>query len=62
MEAELYMAFQKTNLDVLSSEINTELSGSTVVAIFMHEDRLYSFNVGDSRAILLNYEFEEWRA
>ena len=30
------------------------MSGSTVVAIFIHEDKLYCFNVGDSRAIIIS--------
>lgn len=55
------MALQKTNDDLLNSEINTELSGSTVVAIFIHEEKIYSFNVGDSRAILFNCEFSQWK-
>lgn len=49
-------------MQLLESEINTELSGSTVVAIFIHNDRIYSFNVGDSRAIMINYEEELWKS
>ena len=56
------MVFEKTNQQLLESEINTELSGSTVVAIFIHGDRIYSFNVGDSRAIFINYEDGAWKS
>lgn len=38
---------------LLESEINTELSGSTVVCIFLYDNKILSFNVGDSRAILI---------
>lgn len=37
----------------MDGDINTELSGSTVVVVVLYGDRLISFNVGDSRAILL---------
>jgi serine/threonine protein phosphatase PrpC len=30
------------------------MSGSTVIAIFIYKDTIYSFNVGDSRAILVS--------
>lgn len=43
----------KTNEDLLNSEINTELSGSTVVMVFIYESKIICFNVGDSRAILI---------
>ena len=42
----------KTNQQLLDSDINTELSGSTVVAVLLFGKTLLSFNVGDSRAVL----------
>jgi serine/threonine protein phosphatase PrpC len=45
--------FVKTNQSLLDCDINTELSGSTVVAIFIYEQKIISFNVGDSRAIIV---------
>ncbi len=35
------------------------MSGATVVAVFVHEDKITCFNVGDSRAILINYEYDK---
>lgn len=43
-----------TNDELLNSDINTDLSGSTVIAVFIHKEIIYSFNVGDSRAILIS--------
>ena len=51
----------KTNDELLNSDINTELSGSTVIAVFIHRNRLYSFNIGDSRAILARHCGGEWK-
>ena len=42
----------RTNKQVLESDINTELSGSTVVVIVIFGGKILSFNVGDSRAIM----------
>lgn len=47
------MALQSTNQQLLDSEINTELAGSTLVAVFLYLDKILCFNIGDSRAILL---------
>jgi serine/threonine protein phosphatase PrpC len=44
----------KTNDDLLNSDINTEMSGSTVIALFIYKDTIYALNVGDSRAILVS--------
>jgi serine/threonine protein phosphatase PrpC len=49
----IYLALQNTNQQLLDSDINTELAGSTLVAVFVYDGRLLVFNVGDSRAILL---------
>lgn len=43
----------KTNNSLLESEINTELSGSTVVVVLIFKQKILCFNVGDSRAILI---------
>jgi serine/threonine protein phosphatase PrpC len=43
----------KTNKSLLDSDINTELSGSTVVAVFIYRERIICYNIGDSRAILV---------
>lgn len=51
---------KKTNDALLTSEINTELSGSTLVAVFMHRDIIYCFNVGDSRAIMGKQKEGNW--
>jgi serine/threonine protein phosphatase PrpC len=43
----------KTNNSLLLSDINTELSGSTVVVVLIYKQKILCFNVGDSRAILI---------
>lgn len=48
----IYNTFVKTNQMLLDSDINTELSGSTVVCVFVYKGEIFCFNVGDSRAIL----------
>lgn len=53
MKQVISAVFLKTNQSLLDCDINTELSGSTVVAIFIYEQKIISFNVGDSRAILV---------
>lgn len=53
MKQILNEALMKTNHDLLESEINTELSGSTVVASFIYHQNILTFNIGDSRAILI---------
>ena len=45
--------FLLTNKELLEGEINTELSGSTVVGVAIYNGKVLSFNVGDSRAILI---------
>lgn len=49
----IYLALSTTNQQLLDSDINTELAGSTLIAVFVYNERLLAFNVGDSRAILL---------
>ena len=53
MQDIIFVALAKTNQQVLDSDINTELAGSTVVATFIFKTYLLTFNIGDSRAILL---------
>ncbi len=45
-----------TNTMLLSAEINTDLSGSTLVCCLLYQDILVVANVGDSRAILIRHE------
>ena len=55
MQDVIVCALHKTNQNLLESEINTELSGSTVIAIFIYHNEIICFNVGDSRAVLASY-------
>ena len=45
---------QLTNKALLEGDINTELSGSTVVGVAVYNDKAISFNIGDSRAIMIS--------
>jgi serine/threonine protein phosphatase PrpC len=47
------------NQQILDCEINTELAGSTLVAVFIYNQKILTFNVGDSRAILLQGRKEQ---
>lgn len=42
--------------------MNTDLSGSTVVAVFIYKGKLICFNVGDSRAVLYSLIDKHWKA
>lgn len=53
IETLFYFCLKKTNQQLLKSDINTDLSGSTVIAVVIYQNTIYSFNVGDSRAILI---------
>ncbi len=53
MQEIIYFCLSKTNQSLLDSDINTELSGSTLVAVFIYDLKIFCFNVGDSRAILV---------
>ncbi|KAM3139175.1 hypothetical protein pb186bvf_008773 [Paramecium bursaria] len=61
----LIKAFEQTNKEIWNSEVDTALSGSTTVALLCKRDqdviRLWSANVGDSRAILCRNQ-DGWRA
>lgn len=47
-------ALEQTNRELLEAPINTDLSGSTVVAVLVYNGKLICFNVGDSRAVLFS--------
>lgn len=50
----------KTNEALLHCEINTELSGSTVVCVFIYLEKLICYNIGDSRAVLASHDEKDW--
>lgn len=41
-----------TNQEILTADFDTNLSGSTLVTVFIHENKVYCANVGDSRAVI----------
>ncbi|CAD8147048.1 unnamed protein product [Paramecium pentaurelia] len=45
-------AFELTNSEILQSQFDTALSGSTTVLAMIQQNQLWTANVGDSRAIL----------
>ncbi|CAD8058552.1 unnamed protein product [Paramecium sonneborni] len=45
-------AFELTNSEILQSQFDTALSGSTTVLALIQQNQLWTANVGDSRAIL----------
>lgn len=51
-----------TNNELIECNINTDLSGSTVVAVFIYKGKLICFNVGDSRAVLYSCVDKNWKA
>ena len=53
-------SFLLTNRDICNLEVDTNLSGSTTVAILMKQNKLISANVGDSRAITCKMNNLEW--
>ena len=55
----IYLALSTTNTQLLECEINTELAGSTLIAVFVYNERMLAFNVGDSRAIVLQERRKE---
>ena len=49
--------FQKINSEIYSnSDINSDMSGSTVVSLIITPDKLISINLGDSRLSLFKYD------
>lgn len=54
-------AYQKL---IKESQVDLTFSGSTVIATYLFQDRLYCCNVGDSRAVIGQYKQKEkkWNA
>ena len=46
-------SFQDAENELISSNFDVNLSGSTCVLVFMIKDKIICANVGDSRAILV---------
>eukprot|EP00808_Paulinella_micropora_P000802 g78008.t1 len=44
-------SFQECNAGLLETDIELDYSGSTGIVVYLEGDKLYSFNVGDSRAV-----------
>lgn len=44
--------FSLTNQELFAADFDTNLSGSTLISVFIHENKLYCANVGDSRAVI----------
>jgi len=44
--------FYNTNQEIFTADFDCNLSGSTLISVFIHENKLYCGNVGDSRAII----------
>lgn len=44
--------FYTTNHEIFASDFDCNLSGSTLISVFIHENKLYCANVGDSRAVI----------
>ncbi|CAD8050429.1 unnamed protein product [Paramecium primaurelia] len=57
----LTFAFEKTNKEIIESEFDTTLSGSTAVAVLIRKEQLWTANVGDSRAIICRNQ-DGWKA
>ncbi|KAL4474755.1 hypothetical protein ABPG74_001451 [Tetrahymena malaccensis] len=48
----IQQAFYAVNSDILKSEVDSNLSGSTLVSVFIHGKTIICSNVGDSRAVI----------
>ncbi len=54
---EILSSFEKINSEIYSnSDINSNMSGTTVVSVIITPDRLISINLGDSRLSLFKYD------
>lgn len=52
-----YDAFCNIHAEMCASkQFSAELSGTTLSALFLNGDRLYTANVGDSRIILISFD------
>ena len=47
-----HKAYYQTNNVIVNGKLNVELSGSTCVSVMIDSGKLYTANVGDSRAII----------
>ncbi|CAD8063557.1 unnamed protein product [Paramecium sonneborni] len=61
IEKSLLFAFEKTNKEIIESEFDTTLSGSTIVSVLIRKEQLWTANVGDSRAIMCRNQ-DGWKA
>lgn len=57
IKSAITQAFQQTNNDILGSNYDCNLSGSTCISVLLdfNNKKIYSANLGDSRAILGNF-------
>ena len=55
-------AFELTLRALIDSDIDISFSGSTAVFSFIHNRRIYTANVGDSRAIIGTFRNGVWDA
>ena len=55
IKVSLNRAYYTTNHEVLASDVDTNLSGSTVCTVVIKGNKLYCANVGDSRAIIVKF-------
>lgn len=53
MEACLIKGFEESNKEIYNSGIDIRFSGSTCVSMLTYGRKLYTANVGDSRAIMV---------
>ena len=54
--------FIQTNQDLKASLIDVNFSGSTTVALLIMNNRIFSANVGDSRAVMAKFKNNQWTA
>eukprot|EP00808_Paulinella_micropora_P011539 g46871.t1 len=55
-------AYKQCNTKLMLTDIDLEFSGCTAVVVLLDKDKLYAFNVGDSRAVLARRAREKRRA
>ncbi|KAL4506865.1 hypothetical protein ABPG72_001286 [Tetrahymena utriculariae] len=52
MKNAINRGFYTTNHEIFAADFDCNLSGSTLISVFIHENKLYCANVGDSRAVI----------
>lgn len=62
LRSAISQAFLQTNKELVDSPIDVNFSGSTTVSVLILNDRIFSANVGDSRAILGKFKNNQWTA